>query len=683
MSETAWILVLLAIVQLSGAQAPLRPSLEQTSLTNLLLQDLVENPLRDEYMLLVHDSASEVSSSFSVVAAAFRSHTSVVMSSMADFRLDDFPTHQVQGPNVTALVVFSSDEVFMFLDYLQLTFTWNPGHLVLVCSNSSVDAPRVLHHAVVLRSLYLVLFQLEQRRGRAIYKASDALPSAGQNGQLTFATSLRGQWKKGRFATKSDLFRYRFGDFRKAVIALASWCDDFPFIYLAGEGCKGSSLQALDYIGEVLNFSYIVQVEPQDLNWGDFENGNWTGMMGDLMFHNKQLAINYFYITPERGRDFDFTFPYEAEGFGFMLRLPPPLPQWKSLLYPFSSVIWGLVVATVVFVGIMFAGLYKLQNHHQKDSTDATALFLIIFSSMVRQSVSNAPTSWAWMRVWLGPWWLASIIVSLAYTCNLIAFLTIPVYPERIETVSDLAKADVRITMQDYGNFVPRALLASNDESLKTLGEKLDLFGYGVGYVPGGRMVLAGTHALIETKSYLFNQQIILNLSKTSYIMKDEVYSGHLSWFLPKNTPYTDRISRSLQSLREGGILLKLYREHMEAALGPAVQDKKVGRGDKSMELTLVLNHQTTGRGLDPARRRACTMCGRRNSMGVKTSRFLCASQASTFNRNFVSFYLHNLPSSNPRCVLIYIGNRRTLSIQFVAVCGKFVPILLVLVEGI
>lgn len=50
----------------------------------------------------------------------------------------------------------------------------------------------------------------------------------------------------------------------------------------------------------------------------------------------------------------------------------------------------------------------------------------------------------AWGRVWLLVWWVAVVILSASYTSNLVAVLTVPVFPTFIYTVQDLGQADVR-----------------------------------------------------------------------------------------------------------------------------------------------------------------------------------------------------------------------------------------------
>ena len=63
--------------------------------------------------------------------------------------------------------------------------------------------------------------------------------------------------------------------------------------------------------------------------------------------------------------------------------------------------------------------------------------------------------------------------------------------------------------MVDYGEFVPEALISSNDISLRTLGEKMELIPWteedeGEGsYEQLIENLLEGTHAVIDSFSYL------------------------------------------------------------------------------------------------------------------------------------------------------------------------------------
>lgn len=60
---------------------------------------------------------------------------------------------------------------------------------------------------------------------------------------------------------------------------------------------------------------------------------------------------------------------------------------------------------------------------------------------MVMQSMGNLPASWV-SKSFLGLWWFVMLVLDISYTCNLIAVLTVPAYPERIHTLEGLADTE-------------------------------------------------------------------------------------------------------------------------------------------------------------------------------------------------------------------------------------------------
>lgn len=77
-------------------------------------------------------------------------------------------------------------------------------------------------------------------------------------------------------------------------------------------------------------------------------------------------------------------------------------------------------------------------------------VWLQVVGGEVRQSVHQRLGRW-WGRVWVGWWWLACVITTTYYTSNLVAFLTVPVFPRRIETVQELATSGLRLVSPPTG----------------------------------------------------------------------------------------------------------------------------------------------------------------------------------------------------------------------------------------
>ncbi|XP_063876884.1 glutamate receptor ionotropic, kainate glr-3-like [Scylla paramamosain] len=475
------------------------------------------------------------------------------------------PAYHVRGDLVTAVLIFQKHPD-SFLLQLHSNTEWNPKYLVLICLNKQLNATSLFTVPVIQRSEFIFLLQSSMKRNKRLVVTYTSFPlQADSRGKKLVKSSL-GIWKPDRFATRESVFPERFENFGGHVLQLSTWCDDTPFMYLNKNGvCIGESLDALEIIANKHNFAYVVQLKPEDELWGYIENGTWVGLMGGLERGEKDLTINAIVLNWERGHDFDFAYPYQTEGFAFMIALPPPLPSWRRLFYPFTGEVWGGVVGAALLAPSLFGLLARWFNPVQ----DPINLALKIGAGLLKQSVKVSELRAWWSRVWAGWWWIAVFILCTAYTGNLVAVLTVPEYPKLITTVEELAESSLGLKMLDYGNFVPEALLVSNHSALAVLGKKMKLepFHEEDMYSNLVKDVKAGTHAMLEAFSYLVYVQYTYNMTHTAYIVPDKIYSSYLTWFLPRNTPYTPVFSRALTRLKETGIMARLSSIHLDLTL--------------------------------------------------------------------------------------------------------------------
>lgn len=59
-----------------------------------------------------------------------------------------------------------------------------------------------------------------------------------------------------------------------------------------------------------------------------------------------------------------------------------------------------------------------------------------------------------WCRQWMGVWWMACLVLSVAYISYLLSFLTVPLYYPRIENVKQLAKSKLRYVYRKPKTFI-------------------------------------------------------------------------------------------------------------------------------------------------------------------------------------------------------------------------------------
>ncbi|KAA0186647.1 Ionotropic receptor 107, partial [Hyalella azteca] len=501
-----------------------------------VLQELLDGPLKG-YDLFIFDDTHSSSIYWNELQTL---GSAVIQTSAVDFDATKFPLTTYSGKNFSVIWLIDSDNIR--IDRLvEKPFLWCPKKLVVLSLSADITLSKLINSRAIQCSKFVVIITPGKTSQYSLIYTT--FPLQGN------ALKLLGRWNLQNFMNEELFFIDRFTTFSGSVLRLAAFCDDYPLLYPGHNGtCIGSNLDTLDIVKSHLNFTYTFELKPFDSKWGSNENGTWTGMFAELASNEKKLSVNYLTVVLDRYNAFDSTYPYKTEAFAFMARLPKPLPKWKSVLYPFARSTWISIGIVTLLVSVIFPILTRIE----------------VAGALVAQSMNLSTFGVGeWRRVWMAVWYMGCIVFITGYNGNLIAFLTVPLYPVRIETIKQLAESPLRITMQDYGEFVPEALKISTDQAMRSLGNKLDLFPLDHDYEPGVEMVVKnGTHALIETYSYLMKVRIKYNVTQDTYILKEQVYSGHLAWFLPKYTPYTETISSTLHRLVEAGIVGKLFRDH-------------------------------------------------------------------------------------------------------------------------
>ncbi|KAK7068289.1 hypothetical protein SK128_006518 [Halocaridina rubra] len=398
-----------------------------------------------------------------------------------------------------------------------------------------------------------------------------------------------GTWDVDAFLFLHDIFINRFPSFEGYEFWLGTWYDDYPYLYQSKEAEEGVGdgveVNMLDAMGTVLDFTYNLTTKPPDLKWGDLVNGTWTGMLGMVYSKDKNFTVNYFSYTPERFEDFDTSVTYWSEGFGLALLTPPPLPKWRSLYYPFTKLVWVVLIATFFLTAIIL----HIQSSFQEEKflEDFSQTWIYLLQSLLDFGWPRLPEA-QWLRVFIGWWSISCFIVTTAYTANLIAFLTLPLFPERIQTVEKLAESDFRVSMYDYGEFVPDALLASQDPYYRMIGEKLDL------YVTDDESMYPfqnGTHAYLETYSYSLIYIFDVYEVRNAYMLREQLYMSHLCWYFQKNTAWKYKFDDAIQHLVEGGFIARWLKIKTDEFLG-LDYDKKLRLASEERENTaLSLSH--------------------------------------------------------------------------------------------
>ncbi|XP_045132747.1 ionotropic receptor 21a-like isoform X2 [Portunus trituberculatus] len=321
--------------------------------------------------------------------------------------------------------------------------TWAPRQLLLLNINWSLNATTILSHPRLRHSSFLTLLQPHLKiGGEPAYRI------------LTYETFKPGNKivHRGNLSPSSSfssLFPDRFSTFHGHHFQISSWIDDFPYI-IKGETLNdtyGIGVNMLNDIANIYNFTYQLSEQSEDGMWGDLSNGSWRGMIGEVKRGDRDFCINVMSITRDQFRAVDFSVPYNVDGFSFLLRNPLPPPRWWSIVFPLSWEAWIAVLVCVLTLPWPLFLLVKLDvaspsQVHRESKVSLNRMYLEVMKIVLHQN-SMQPSSVTSVRIFLGVWFLAAMVLFISYTGNLVAYITVPAKPQMLTMVDQLAEADV------------------------------------------------------------------------------------------------------------------------------------------------------------------------------------------------------------------------------------------------
>ncbi|MPC14145.1 hypothetical protein E2C01_006902 [Portunus trituberculatus] len=292
--------------------------------------------------------------------------------------------------------------------------TWAPRQLLLLNINWSLNATTILSHPRLRHSSFLTLLQPHLKAGGApayrilTYETFKPGNKIVHRGNLSPSSSF------------SSLFPDRFSTFHGHHFQISSWIDDFPYI-IKGETLNdtyGIGVNMLNDIANIYNFTYQLSEQSEDGMWGDLSNGSWRGMIGERFLHQcdehherpvscrglqRALQCGWFLVSVEESTPSSEVVVY---------RLPPELD-----------------VASPSQV-------------HRESKVSLNRMYLEVMKIVLHQN-SMQPSSVTSVRIFLGVWFLAAMVLFISYTGNLVAYITVPAKPQMLTMVDQLAEADV------------------------------------------------------------------------------------------------------------------------------------------------------------------------------------------------------------------------------------------------
>ncbi|XP_071521425.1 ionotropic receptor 93a-like isoform X2 [Panulirus ornatus] len=282
--------------------------------------------------------------------------------------------------------------------------------------------------------------------------------------------------------------------------------------------------------------------------------------LGEILenIENGKVLLNALrmVLMPQVLARVDYTYMIEPASYTFCLAKPTITPQWQNLYYPLDDQVWLTLMAFLLLVpGLMYLVLYaggdaQARRELQTHSVALEALGMLLDQDLwIRLPRADSG------RVLVVSWLMLGFIMGMAYRGNLIAFLTVPKYPHRPETIEDLASTGLssRYTQNESSFFdyfrqsqlTSFTSVAKRGSPVATVLEGLRAARHdGVAYF----------HERHNMELMIAQHHTMADGSSPIYVARHNVLPNFSAWMLPFDAPFKADFDRCLARIMEAGL---------------------------------------------------------------------------------------------------------------------------------
>ncbi|CAD6221770.1 GSCOCT00011636001.3-RA-CDS [Cotesia congregata] len=459
-------------------------------------------------------------------------------------------------------------------------------------------------------------------------------------GQYFLRTYYVDTWYKGRFRYGKNHFANKVLDLSKKKLRVAIF-EHIPAVttnsrifYKNYEKHNNKSVgiefEIMKIIANKMNFKPIF-FRPENIEitkWGTSNNnGSYDGLFGEAVEAKATFFLGDLHYTLRHYEILDLSSPYNTECLTFLTPESFTDNSWKLLINPFTLYTWTTIIFILLLVASIFRGFtifYQKQILSHEKSNEPSSLKIIsmikvqeineiytkkiyglspftgmqncllyTYSMLLQVSLPRLPEVWA-LRVFIGWWWLYTILITVTYRASLTATLANPIARITINTIADLAKSSLPVGGWDEN--YKDVFSSESDALLNKIGKNFELVNdedEAISRVAKGAFayydniyVLKEARAkrqLLESmqKNEALKNNKNLIADRDLHIMEECIIHMPISIGMIKNSPLKPQVDRIINRIVESGLVNKWLSDVMEWS--QIIEIKSESNGPKAL----------------------------------------------------------------------------------------------------
>ena len=267
--------------------------------------------------------------------------------------------------------------------------------------------------------------------------------------------STEGGYKRDPSHKKEQFPRF----FRIGTVPQMPWAsyklDDRGIVIRDSNGnpeLTGYCVEFVEEMSKRMFFEYelILPTDNSDGYGKKTGDGTWTGLMGDLVNGEIDIAVAGMTMTSEREEVVDFVAPYfDQSGISIVLRKPVRARSLFKFMEVLRVEVWMAILAALVLTALMLWFLDRFSPYSARNNKEAHPYpcreftlkesFWFALTSFTPQGGGEAPKSMSG-RVLVAAYWLFVVLMLATFTANLAAFLTVERMQTTVQSLEELAQ---------------------------------------------------------------------------------------------------------------------------------------------------------------------------------------------------------------------------------------------------
>ncbi|XP_068202897.1 ionotropic receptor 21a-like [Palaemon carinicauda] len=324
----------------------------------------------------------------------------------------------------------------------------------------------------------------------------------------------------------------------------------------------GLDIAVIEALAGVMNFNVHYFEPPEGERWGEITaNGSYNGMIGFVNRGEADIGVGTLFISIMREDYIDYTDPFTSELSCALLQAEKPLPSWQAIAFPFQGNTWlslmgGLILAGPIFY-LLVTSSSKLGTEFQyQDSLSYCWYYVFGMHLNEPQHQRQYMTS---TQIYIGFLWLYCMLVTIAYSTNLTAFLTVKKIPRGIESIAELPNSGMHVIGVD--DYYQKILKSSPDPNLRALADTYEIQ-YDANELYND--VQSGQAIFIQNRGFM-EYTLMLKFTRQGKpsvrIMKECFISHPVALGVQEHSPLKKRFNQILGRLVNGGLITKFFTD--------------------------------------------------------------------------------------------------------------------------